>query len=440
MSLSLGIDVGTSGIRTAVVDSAGQVVSMTRADHLPQDDTRIEAQHWWTAVQTCIERQTAALRNLNHDPRDITGIAVDGTSGTMVLTDADIRPVTRALMYNSKDFETEAALIAEHAPTSHITRGSGSALGRAMRLLSEDTDNRARHLLHQADFIAAKLMGRGGHSDHNNALKTGYDPEKESWPDWIDHVFPAELLPDPAPVGTAFGKVHPKIAAALGLSSDTQVHAGTTDSIAAFLAASPLEAGNAVTSIGSTLAVKLLSHKRIDDPDIGLYAHRLGNMWLIGGASNTGGAVLAHFFSVENLERLSAEIDTGAPTGLGYYPLIKPGERFPINDPNLPPRLSPRPADDAIFLQGLFEGIASIEARCYQEIETRGGDYPRKIYSAGGAAPNSALLQIRKSKLRSRVVFSETTEAAVGAARCTALIAQGNSLSQMSRDASRSIP
>jgi len=159
VTLSLGIDIGTSGIRTAVIDDAGAVVSMARADHLPQDADQINADLWWSAVRTCLMRQIAELRVAGHCAADITGIAVDGTSGTMVLTDANLTPVTRALMYNSKGFEVEAACVAKHAPPSHITQGPASALARAMRLVSEDTDNRAAHLLHQADFIAAKLMG-----------------------------------------------------------------------------------------------------------------------------------------------------------------------------------------------------------------------------------------------------------------------------------------
>lgn len=44
-----------------------------------------------------------------------------------------------------------------------------------------------------------------------------------------------------------------------GLPSSCQVVAGTTDSIAAFIAANTTEPGHAVTSLGSTLAVKMLS-------------------------------------------------------------------------------------------------------------------------------------------------------------------------------------
>lgn len=32
-------------------------------------------------------------------------------------------------------------------------------------------------------------------------------------------------------------------------------------------------------------------------------------------------------------------------TGLQYYPLLGQGQRFPINDPNLQPHVSPRPGE-----------------------------------------------------------------------------------------------
>ncbi len=53
---------------------------------------------------------------------------------------------------------------------------------------------------------------------------------------------------------------------------------------------------------------------------------------------------------------LSAMVNPDKPTGLNYYPLPSKGERFPVNDPELPPRLTPRPDDAATFLQGMFEG------------------------------------------------------------------------------------
>ncbi len=87
----------------------------------------------------------------------------------------------------------------------------------------------------------------------------------------------------------------------------------------------------------------MLSHTRVDDARYGIYSHRQGDLWLVGGASNTGGAVLRKFFTDAELETLSRQIDTNAESGLDYYPLLQKGDRFPINDPEFPPKLEPRP-------------------------------------------------------------------------------------------------
>ena len=412
--LSLGIDIGTSGVRTAVLDG-DTVVSSASADHVPQTGD-LDATLWWDAVATCLHDQMAALDVLKVARTDISGIAVDGTSGSMVLTDADLNPVSPALMYNSKGFDAEAAQITPLAGDDHITSGSNSALARVLRLVNSATGT-PRHLLHQADFIAAKLMGQGGHSDYNNSLKTGFDPGIERWPSWIGEVIDPSLLPSVHCPGDPVQPISNQIAQAFGLNPDAMVHAGTTDSIAAFLACAPMIEGTAVTSLGSTLAIKLLSKTRIDDPKIGLYSHRLGDLWLVGGASNTGGAVLKSFFTSEQLAALSARIDPSQPSGLSYYPLLHSGERFPINDPDLAPQMEPRPSDDAEFLHGLLESIALIEAKCYAEIKARGGEIPTVIYTAGGGSQNDIWAQIRSRHLSAQLEIAQSTEAAIGAAR-----------------------
>lgn len=73
-------------------------------------------------------------------------------------------------------------------------------------------------------------------------------------------------------------------------------------------------------------------------PDLLLYSQKFVEPWLDGGASNTGGRVLIHFFTIAKIKHLSLEIDPTKLSDLDYYPLVKAGERFPINDP-------PRKAD-----------------------------------------------------------------------------------------------
>lgn len=273
-------------------------------------------------------------------------------------------------------------------------------------------------MLHQADFIAAKLVGQGAWSDRNNALKTGYDPARGAWPDWFEAVgVRGALLPQVIPAGALMGEISRQVAEGFGLSPTAVIHAGTTDSIAAFLACAPWREGAAVTSLGTTLAVKLLSPARIDAPDVGLYSHKIGDQWLVGRASNTGGGVLAHFFSPAQLEMLSGEIDPAVPSDLDYYPLLKPGERFPLNDPGLAPRMVPRPARDAAFLHGLLESIARIEARCYRTMAQMGAVMPELIYTAGGGGANPVWTAIRARVMGVRIETPHETAACVGVAR-----------------------
>jgi sugar (pentulose or hexulose) kinase len=155
----------------------------------------------------------------------------------------------------------------------------------------------------------------------------------------------------------------------------------------------------------------------IDAPEMGLYAHRIGGGWLLGGASNTGGGVLKRFFTEQELTALSEKIDPSVESSLDYYPLLKPGERFPVNDPTLAPRLDPRPADDATFLHGLLESIARIERQAYDIMASLGADYPETVITAGGGAKNEAWTAIRGRVLGVPIMAAKTPEAAVGVAR-----------------------
>ncbi|MEX3016141.1 FGGY-family carbohydrate kinase [Gymnodinialimonas hymeniacidonis] len=418
--LSLGLDLGTSGVRSAVIDDTGTVLSQARGSY--PDASGANAESWWSGAWACLHTQMAQLRTDGGNPADIARMAVDGTSGSVVLLDEALQPVTRALMYHDSGFTDEADQIARFAPDPHITRGPGSALARVMRLQAEADPGAAKHLAHQADFIAARLSGVAGTSDHNNALKTGFDPETGTWPDWFAEAgVSVSLLPKVLPVGAPVAQIQSDLGAQLGLSPDVVIHAGTTDSIAAFLAAAPLRLGAAVTSLGTTLAIKTLGTKRIDAPEIGLYSHRLGDLWLVGGASNTGGGVLAHYFTPEEIVALSDRIDPAIASELDYYPLIKSGERFPINDPDLQPKLSPRPVDDSLFLGGLFEGIARIEAQCYTAIRDRGGEMPTELFTAGGGAQNAVFTAIRERVLGMPISVAESAEAAIGTARLARL-------------------
>jgi sugar (pentulose or hexulose) kinase len=407
--LFLGLDLGTSGARAVVVDATGTAVATAKSAMADHGDNLRDPAVWAAAADHALHGALAGVA-----PERVRALAVDGTSGTMLACDALGRPLGDALMYN--DPCTDPAIlgaIAAQAPATSAAHGPTSGAARAILLARRPG---AARLLHQADWIAGRLSGRWI-SDANNALKTGYDPVTATWPDWLGRAgVPVALLPPVVEPGQDIGPVAPDTAATFGLSPDCRVIAGTTDGCASFLATGADRAGDGVSALGTTLTVKLLSDVPVFAPEYGIYSHRILGMWLAGGASNTGGAALLAHFDAARIADLSARIDPETDSGLDYYPLPKPGERFPVADPALAPRLTPRPADDVRFLHGLLEGIAGIEALAYARLAELGAPSLRQLRSLGGGAANPVWTRLRARRLRVPFVAPLSDEAAHGAA------------------------
>ncbi|MCC5660806.1 FGGY-family carbohydrate kinase [Nostoc sp. XA010] len=417
MDFYLGIDFGTSGARGMVVDQEASIQAQVR---YPFQDSpaAVTPKIWQEALFVLVEQIPDQLR------REIKAIAINGTSSTVLLVDAAGNPTDAPLLYN----DARGSLVLEHlrsiAPPNHTVLSATSSLAKLLWMRQQPSFSEARYFLHQADWLAFLLHGQLGISDYHNALKLGYDVEELKYPEWLEKLQIPIQLPKVLTPGTPIAQLRPEIADKFGFRRDCFVCAGTTDSIAAFLASGAKLPGEAVTSLGSTLVLKLLSRTRVEDARYGIYSHRLGDLWLTGGASNTGGAVLKQFFTNAELESLSLEIDASKASELDYYPLLKVGDRFPINDPNLPPRLSPRPDNPVEFLHGLLESIARIEARGYELLQQMGADKLSSVYTAGGGAANEAWGAIRARHLQVPVVASVYTEAAYG----TALLAMGGGI------------
>lgn len=366
---------------------------------------------WWLAVVETLRELTAQR------PGKIRALSVDATSSTLLLCDGKGLPLGPALMYDDRRADEQAALIARFAPADSPARGPGSALAKLLYLEIRTGGARAAHALHQADWINGRLIGRFGLADENNVLKLGYDPANRCWPQWLSRLpLSPQLLPVVHPVGARLGIISTYVARHLGLPRDVVVIAGTTDSNAATLAAGAAGPGDAVTSLGSTLVLKLFSDTPLVCSKYGIYSHRIGDGWLTGGASNSGGAMLRKFFSDAEITQLSQQLGPGKPLNLGYYPLPSVGERFPRSDPDMQPQMQPRPKSRRDFLQAILEGIADIEAEGYARLSELGAPSPRRIFSSGGGAVNEAWRRIREHRLGVPVLRAAQTEAAFGAA------------------------
>jgi len=412
--LALGIDVGTSGVRAAAVDADGcRAAFAAAAMPAPFDENGLVTQHpavWWKATRHVLRDLARQI-----DLKRIGAIAVDGTSGTVVGVDANGQPVAPAQMYNSRASAEIVRSIAAAAPPESAAHGATSALARAVAL---QTQPGVVRLIQQADWISGQFSQRFDVTDENNALKLGYDPITRRWPDWLVEVgLQPDRLISVVPAGTRTGTIARRRASALGLSAGVAIVAGTTDACAAFLAAGAEKNGDAVTSLGTTLVLKLLSDRPLFDANLGVYSHRIDDVWLVGGASNSGGAAIAKHFCLDRIRQLSEQMTPNVPTGLHYYPLAGRGERFPHNNPDMEGQLEPSPGSDVLFLQALMEGVARVEKLGYDCLAELGGPLVKSIRTVGGGAKNAAWRIIRARMLGIPLIDAADEEAAVGAAK-----------------------
>lgn len=411
---ALGIDIGTSGLRAVLLARDGEILAMRQTEMvLPQQSFgRLwqDAHVWAAALDEVLLGLKSEFRH-----HQVLALAIDGTSGTIVPIDMEGTPAGLASMYNDVADQKYLDPVMKVAPEETAARGGSSPLARALEM--QATINPVR-IVHQADWLSGRLSGRFDVSDENNALKTGYDPIERRWPAWITKTGLAlDLLPQVVAAGTRTGTILPKVADHYGLPRNVAIVAGTTDGCAAFLASGASDPGDGVTSLGTTLTLKLLSDKPVFAPDYGIYSHRIGDQWLAGGASNTGGAALAAYVSREDIARLTPLLEPDHPTGLDYYPLPKPGERFPINDPIMESCVAPRPDDERVFFQALLEGIADVEALAYRRLATLGATPLKTLRTVGGGAANEGWTRIRERLLKFKNETPRSEHAAVGTAR-----------------------
>ncbi len=432
----LGFDLGTQSVRAVAVSDGGQVLASSACplrSHREGSRHEQNAKEWWDAfVSAC----RAVLGGCNTE--SVNGLAVDGTSGTILLIDSSGTPLTPGLMYDDLRAANEAQRINEvgSACGSLGCRVQPSwALPKLLWLLHEYRGVIAgARLAHQSDFITRRLAGSEVPSDSSTALKTGYDPVNECWPwDVLDRLgVPEQILCDVARPGTQVGVVCAVAAATTGIPAGTPIIAGMTDGCAAQISAGGLEVGNWNSVLGTTLVLKGVADQLIRDPAGVVYSHRSpdGN-WLPGGASNTGAALLAKRFAGRDLERLSIQAAERGPVGIIAYPLLSRGERFPFVAPEAEGFVIGDGPDEISLFTALLQGVSFVERLCFDYLDMLGFPISGEVFLTGGGARNRQWCQLRADVLGRPVCLPENSEPAFGMAVLAA--SAGRRISQVAK-------
>jgi D-ribulokinase len=417
----LGIDVGTQSARALAVSDTGRVLG--QGSHplvIRRDGSRHEQdpEDWWRGVVSACRVALASLPT-----SAIRGVAVDATSGTILLVNNWSKAITPALMYDDTRAAEEPTLVNEIGAATWAELGyqmqPSWALPKLLWLLRHHRSViHGSRLAHQADFINRRLAGHEIPSDSSNALKTGYDLIRESWPYEVLDVLgvPREIMPAVVRPGTQVGTICAQASAETGIPAGTPIIAGMTDGCAAQIAAGTLEVGSWNSVLGTTLVLKGVSRELIRDPAGIVYSHRSpdGN-WLPGGASSTGAGVLTKYFAQRNLEDLSARA-AREPATILAYPLVSRGERFPFTARDAQRFVLGTPADEVDLFAALLQGVGYIERLCFDYLDLLGAPAQGELRFTGGAARNAYWCQLRADILGRSVSLPENAEAALGMA------------------------
>ena len=116
MSVTIGIDVGTSGTKTLAIDESGRILASASAEypcsHPRPGWSEQDPDLWWKA--TC-ETVRSVLGAGTFAPADVAGVGLSGQMHGSVFLDADGRVVRPALLWNDPRTAAECAEIEERA-------------------------------------------------------------------------------------------------------------------------------------------------------------------------------------------------------------------------------------------------------------------------------------------------------------------------------------
>lgn len=310
----LGIDLGTTEAKAALVGLDGRLVGLGRAAYplATGPDGRAEQSpaDWWAAV-------ASAVRSI-----DATGVEVVAVCGvaqgpTLAVLDGGGMPVRPAITWQDR----------------RAGNGGFGLLPKLEWLAREEPGSvaAAAWLTTAWDALGLWLSGRAATA--LQAHETPLDGKVLR-----DAGVPAERVPPPVGVGSVLGPLRPATAASMGLGAGIPVVAGVNDGMASVLGAGLRAVGDAVDTGGTSGGLAICADRPLALPGVYSAPAPLPGRWILGGAMAALGAsvdwlriaVLDRRLTADELFAVAARVAPGAD-GLVFLPYLA-GERAPIFD------------------------------------------------------------------------------------------------------------
>jgi xylulokinase len=316
----LAHDLGTTGNKATLFDTAGQAVASTfesyetaypRANWAEQD-----AADWRRAI---FEGTRRLLAQAAVPPGTVAAVSFSGHMQGALLVDRDGTPLRPHILWADQRATAQAAQIGDICGEEAIYRLTGhraSAAYTAARVLwvkdnQPDVYRRAYKVLQSKDYAAFVLTGVFA-TDHSDASGTQvFDLVGRRWATDVLGALDLspDLFPDAHPSATVVGRVTAEAAAATGLLSGTPVVIGGGDGACATVGAGSVQEGDTYTYIGSSAWIALTTRQPILDPQrrTFTYAHLVPDRYFPVGTMQAGGG------AYDWLERILRGDDAGTP-------------------------------------------------------------------------------------------------------------------------------
>jgi xylulokinase len=448
----LAFDVGTSGVKAALVHAAtgvlaSRVVPLSlhtpRPGWVEQDPLEIR--------QGLVRAARGLLRTGGSSASDIVALAVTGQMFNVQPLDAQLTPLGPMISWLDQRATPQTASLARGTPPDRQFDTLGSVITAKdivprILWLSEADPERwqdTRWLVDCKEAVVAWLTGEVI-TDHSGASAYRLtDPRSGSWdPARAGLVgVPLERLPRIAPSTTVAGSLTKHAATALGVPAGVPVAVGAGDVPASQIGSGALDAGDAQLSLGTAVYTGITVDRPVADPcrRLGVLGHALTDAWILWLEVATGGAALRWIagllgdgrdaddpaLSPAALERLAVGAGSDADE-LFFAPWLS-GERVPVFDDSARAAfvgLSLRHSS-AHLVRAVMEGVA-YQIRWSWDYGHAYGVEMRSIRVVGGGGIGGLWLEIIASTLgRSLEVVASPQDAAALGAAATAFVAVG---------------
>ncbi len=351
MSLVLGLDLGTSGLKAVALDAQGHKVAEAKVGyplHTPRPGwTEQDPQDWARATREALKTLREQLGRA-----EVVGIGLSGQMHGAVFLDKAGNPLGPAPLWNDQRTTLEVEQIEAAIPPRELIRRTGNRavtgfqLPKLLWLRNQHPElfRRLYKVLLPKDYLAFLLTGALS-TEYSDASGVGaLNLAKKAWDTEILHALSLspDLFPEVGPSERVVGYLSPAWAQATGLEVGLPVVAGAGDNAAAALGlgVSRYRAGVGSVSLGTSGVIFLPTEHPSPEPEgrIHLFAHADGGYHLLGVTLSAAGSLewLRGLFPEAGLDTLLLEA-TQAPLGsegLYFLPFLA-GERSPYLAPHL---------------------------------------------------------------------------------------------------------